>query len=421
MDTASQVDTGVDTNTATDTVVETPTETVDTTWSDWIFGDYASSTDSDSIIDSDSDFEICEAVTVEFEQILARAVILLDKSGSMGTSNVGGVSLWELATNAVEDIVTGYENDISFGFDTFPRDNSSAIYEQILMDVAPLNADPILAEMSTLSANGGTPLLESIKQYVSQYTYYSLATDTDSDTTLDTDTNTDTGVDPNQCPFACSSICDTITGLPVGGTCNGIGEQCCDLRPQYSLPENAVWRKYAPIFMDGTGQSYLIVISDGEDYSATPEILGEFARIMLQQYGIRSIAIGFGAGASEEQLNAIAANGGTPFTTFLDAADGAELTTALNSIAQVVAVSCDFDLGSFDEDVVDYDKVIVTFDGEMVPRNDSDCAGNQGWSWRDASRTAIHLCDFACSDLQKQNVENLEIEIACHEGDVIVE
>ena len=454
-DTNTSIDTVTDTATIGDTDRDTATDTappVDTSteWNDWIFGDYSKCTDSGDDTDSDT-FDVCEAVEMEFERILTRAVILLDKSGSMGSGSYDTdselVTNWDLATNAVRNIVTNYDSDVSFGLDVFPREPYD-IMDTILMDIAPANGSAILSELDNLSAGGGTPLLESIRQYVRQYTYYTQDVDTDTITSIDTnpfagtdpfadtslhsDTNTatdtdsdsDTAIDTSsdQCQYACTTICQSLTGVSVNGTCEAAGAECCNLRPTtVTLPDDYAWHKYAPNFMDGQGESYLIVISDGEDYSATPEILGEYARILLEQYGIKSIAIGFGNGASEEQLNAIASNGGTSFTEFLKAEDGAALNAALNSIAEVVAVSCDFELGTLNQDDVNLERVIITFDGETIPRSDSACASGVGWMWKDTSQTTIQLCDQACNDLQNGSVENMEIQIACSDDDIVVE
>ncbi len=134
---------------------------------------------------------------------------------------------------------------------------------------------------------------------------------------------------------------------------------------------------------------------------------------------IKTIVIGFGADAYPEQLDAIAAQGGTEFTSYIDASNEAALDAAMQSTTGTIAIGCSFDIGEQDTDEVDLDLVNLRFDGEPIPRDD-DCAAGQGWKWRDSSRTTIELCDEACNTLKSGSVSAVTGEIACSLEDVVV-
>ena len=142
---------------------------------------------------------------------------------------------------------------------------------------------------------------------------------------------------------------------------------------------------------------------------------------IVEKTGISVFAIGFGDGVDADQLNAIAQNGGTDFTTYFDAADGTALETALNTIGESVHVSCSFEIGTFDNKKVDLNLVNIYFDGTGVPRNDN-CAveGGEGWTWTDDTRTAFEFCENTCDALQSGDAEDLSIEIMCSEEQIIV-
>jgi hypothetical protein len=127
--------------------------------------------------------------------------------------------------------------------------------------------------------------------------------------------------------------------------------------------------------------------------------------------------VGFGDGADPTQLNAIAAAGGTQFDTYLPAEDGDELDTALQTIAATVVISCQFQTGTFDEDDVNLDKVVITLDEDAIPRDD-DCKSGTGWTWTTPDRNAIRFCEKACSALESSDIETINMYLACPEDDV---
>ncbi|MBN2525192.1 MAG: VWA domain-containing protein [Deltaproteobacteria bacterium] len=303
------------------------------------------------------DFVACETLTTELNRVATRVMLLEDKSQSMREDNK-----WTLAMGAIQEMVTAYDSEISFGLDLFARPggrsgggngSSCAVGESVVHDVALNNGTVITNELSQWEPGDATPLLLAMQNY------------TDS--------------------------------------------------------------AYAPAFSAGGG-SYLVIISDGQDScgpegvydqqgGATAQELAAVTSTLRNDEGIKTIVIGFGEGADPDQLNAIAAAGGTPFTQYLSADNGDELKSALSQIAETVVVSCDFKLGTFQSDNVDYNRVVVTFDGKAIPRDDN-CAKNRGWTFSDSSHTAIEFCQAACATLEDGDVSGVKVQLACSDEDV---
>ena len=309
----------------------------------------------------DSDFLVCETFSTGLESIATRVVILEDRSLSMNNNNK-----WQLAKDAIQSMVTKFEREIAFGLDLFsvnagtPAFNPIAgmcrVGQSVLLDVDLSNANRILQILNNHSPGNATPLLLAIQNF--------------------------------------------------------------------TKPE------YAPTFMDGLAQSYLVIISDGMDTCGANGVFNEAAGANAQQLatvaenlknnqGVKTIVIGFGEGADPEQLDAIAAAGGTRFKEHFNAADGEELAKALQTIAQTVVVSCEFNLGDIDRSQLNLDLVNVSFDGVAVPRDD-DCAKGTGWTWMDNEKTSIQFCNKACKKLESESVDEVKLQIACSAEDVNV-
>jgi hypothetical protein len=274
---------------------------------------------------------------------------------------VSGTTKWEAAVSAISTMVSAFDDEIQLGLDLFnvgTEYNDCTIAEEVLTDVAPLNGETIvglLAAEENYPYRGATPLLAAMTSYT----------------------------------------------LPL----------------------------YAPIFQDGNGQSFLVVISDGRDtcglrgshFVGAPPVDAELTELtgdLRANHEINSIAIGFGDAIDEAELNAIAAFGGTEFTEYLDAQDGEQLQSVLNTIGESILVSCVYEIGAQDPDEVDLDLVNVRFDGVPVPRDDN-CAAATGWTWTDENRDTIQFCEAACTQLNA-SVSQITGEIACAEDDVII-
>jgi hypothetical protein len=307
---------------------------------------------------------VCGELNFEIEFVPPYLMILLDRSSSMGDDLESGGTKWGQAQPAIAHLVQTYGDRILFGFDAFPAPGSNCdVDDPILVDIV----DDFADNQSVATAMWGT------------------------------------SPDGGSTPLFC--------GLSI------LGEP-----------------SYAPRLNDQAANKYVVVVSDGADLCGEgccvpmpqgwppmppPECVAdetEFATLStsLRNVGIKSFVIGFddpsGENVSAEQLDAIAANGGTPFTSFLLASSQSQLEEAFDQIAAQV-VSCVFRLEDPGEDV-DHDEVNVYFDGVTVGF-DEGCANGAGWDWTDASHTAIQFCALACEELQTLTVDSVDVTFGC--------
>jgi hypothetical protein len=165
------------------------------------------------------------------------------------------------------------------------------------------------------------------------------------------------------------------------------------------------------------GSNYLVVISDGEDTcsSGSPASqLGDYTTQILDEHGIKSFAIGFGStsGGMASQLNAIASNGGTAYTSFLPAEDGAALEAALDDIASDV-LTCRYVI---DAVAPSADPELVNFyiNDEIVPY-DEDCTETtgSGWHWYDDAHTTVEFCGDYCALIKDGEADSISATFGC--------
>jgi Mg-chelatase subunit ChlD len=356
-DTDFHTDADIDTNSDSDSDVDTDTYVNSESDSDT---ENDPGTDSNTESGADSDFnDICVQFGFDVERVPTRVVISLDRSGTMADD-----FKWDQALSAIENLLANYESTIEFGLDLFSinvihdptGDNGCDVADVVNTDTSINNAEEIMSVLHSFSPGHATPLLMEIEKFK-------------------------------------------------------------DI-------------SYAPNFTAPGGEPYLLIVSDGRDSCGTESPdddlqgasgyqLTNAVSSIKNTENIKTIVIGFGSGANPDQLNAIAAAGGTEFTTYFDAQDGTALDAAMNSIAETVAVSCSYEIGEQDTDAVDLDLVNLRFDGQPVPRDDG-CAAGQGWRWKDDTRTTIELCDAACDTLKSGSVSTVTGEIACSIEDVVV-
>jgi hypothetical protein len=127
--------------------------------------------------------------------------------------------------------------------------------------------------------------------------------------------------------------------------------------------------------------------------------------------------VGFGQGADPDDLNAIASSGGTTVTKYIDAHDAKSLQQALDQIASTL-VSCSFQLGDLDEAQTDLDKTnLYSLDkdgNQTVIGWDQGCSKNKGgWTWTNANRTAIDLCEKTCQELKDGTIRGISATFGC--------
>lgn len=199
--------------------------------------------------------------------------------------------------------------------------------------------------------------------------------------------------------------------------------------PLYMAMSNFLDFSYAPVFSSGELDSYLVIVSDGKDTcghepddddDATAEDLGGMTRLLREQLGIMTIAIGFGTDSDPEQLNAIAQNGGTPFSNYIIATDGAALEQTFHEIA-AFSINCRFEIEvdqtEIDQDI-DYGLVNFYFDGALVGL-DRNCATGHGWDWV-VPGSEVVFCDQACDAVRVGAVAEVSARFGCETEPVIM-
>lgn len=95
------------------------------------------------------------------DQFLAEAVppnllIVLDKSGSMDNSGGGGMSKWEIAEGAINNLLTTYDGAIQFGLSLYPSNNSCGT-GTVNVDVGPTAGPMITTTLNNTNPGGSTP------------------------------------------------------------------------------------------------------------------------------------------------------------------------------------------------------------------------------------------------------------------------
>ncbi|MBN2497362.1 MAG: hypothetical protein JXR96_22415 [Deltaproteobacteria bacterium] len=170
-----------------------------------------------------------------------------------------------------------------------------------------------------------------------------------------------------------------------------------------------------PGFYAGDGRSFLVLITDGEDScfdtSETPDIpaiVAELARLasaLVDTRGIRLVPIGIGenTGNMADELDAIAAHGGTGYTSFFPVDQDGQLEAVLSVIAESFT-SCVFDADPPDG-IADPETVRIELGG-VEQAFDPGCA--DGWRWAaDSTPEAprIELCGAACQAVKGGQVE----------------
>lgn len=259
---------------------------------------------------------------------------------------------WEQAKAALINALEKFDADIEFGFDIFPTTEGCMVSAPVISDTAPENGQTLIDLINATQLSRSTPLYVGMEEY---------------------------------------------------------------LNPDYAVN-----------FLSQDVDSYLVVVSDGSDScgteeggnmgNVTPAQLAALTKQLLDEQKVMTFAIGFGTGASPDQLNAIAENGGTPFTTYIDAQNQTELEESFDQIASIV-VSCTYDIGEPDGNV-DMDEVNFYFDYDdgndpVVIPYDEDCAAGVGWTWMNDEKTQVLFCEEACEKLKTGEVKQITATYGC--------
>jgi MYXO-CTERM domain-containing protein len=93
----------------------------------------------------------------------ARVMVILDKSSSMVTGNIGAATKWDVAVQGLGEVLSAYEGRAEFGLMTYPRPAQCA---PGALEVAPAmnNRQAILGALSTPPPNAGnwTPMAQTL-------------------------------------------------------------------------------------------------------------------------------------------------------------------------------------------------------------------------------------------------------------------
>ncbi|MCP4599701.1 MAG: VWA domain-containing protein [Proteobacteria bacterium] len=211
-----------------------------------------------------------------------------------------------------------------------------------------------------------------------------------------------------------ATLATSIQGLPVpaGATplCSAIKRFNTNLFPNYAIN-----------FASKDADSYLLIVSDGDDTcggdnncgdgEASAQNLGDATAEVFAD-DIKTYIIGFGMDTSA-QLDAIAQAGGTGRDSFIPASNQQELQDALDAIVASVT-TCKYDVDH--PDGADLDKVNFYFDDVGIIYNE-DCsnpavANDEGWTWVDqTTKDAVRFCDGTCDKLE--NDTDVKVEFGC--------
>jgi hypothetical protein len=362
-----------------DTDVDTDTDT-----------DADGDTDGDTDADWDFDWDdTCDSQEFDISMQPVRVMFLLDQSSSMVESAWGGHSHWTELTAGLTALLTDPRNeDFYFGLDPFPdadMDYLVRCHDECCQD--PLCFARQMRRCMTMSLGCARQCATDLPPWVP------LARAPESGPRIIEYVNLD--VVPES--FGMTPIVDQM---------------------RYYLADHSA---DMPDFYSNDGNSYLVIVSDGDDTCEgdreDPEnvslIVSELTSVtsdIVDTWGIRSFAIGFGdtSGDMARELDAIAANGGTEFTTFFPVTEDGALQAAFDTIASSL-VSCFYEIDEPDA-TADPNQVNFYFDGEVVGY-DVTCAN--GWRWTDDSHQEVEFCGTACTRLMEGGVTTIEARFGC--------
>lgn len=309
--------------------------------------------EDDTYVNSDSDSYfpdgVCAEQDLDLELAGVKAMLLVDASSSMGNS-LFGEDKWTAARAAVETLVTDPEHDDTwFGLHAFP-------YNWLgLLPTCETQSKPAI----DLAQDSGTDILKWMK-------------------------NNHPGI---------VSLTPLLNSL------------------KYYQGANPT------LLHDSTTSNYLVLLSDGADNCYVPTGLQNYRKHNLltgitndleSVVGIKTIAVGFGDGVSQNELNAIAKNGGSTFDQFVAASDGPALKKAFEEIAKSIR-PCKYLLPPPDADW-DSTKVNFYFDDVLVER---DRTHANGWDWTRSDELEVEFFGLACEQIQNDSVENVNAKFGC--------
>jgi hypothetical protein len=337
-------------------------------------GDSGSNQSSNDNSQPDAAGPVCAEQEFMIKPKQATVMFLMDYSSSMVTSDSPGApSRWSQAVTAITTLLNSISNPyLSFGLDYFPDGSGNAPVNGMIADCGVKN--PVKRDCA---ANNQQNIINDLMN---------------------------------------------IPEPPGNG----------NMTPMWCAMNNFNTASYAPGCVSADVDPYLVVISDGSDtcgldcnctdtpdtcgnpeYGATVSDFSSLATTLCSN-SVKTFVISFGLGGSVDsyKLNAIASNGCTTMTAFLDATDGNELLDVFNKIINSIVV-CDYDVTQPDKTRADPDQVNIKFDNTTLRRSDYDCESSDGWQWTNSDHTRMHLCKQSCDQLKSGSVYKVKATFGC--------
>jgi Cys-rich repeat protein len=297
----------------------------------------------------------CGGFEFSIEAVPPNLLIMLDRSGSMDASVPNtNLNRWEVAKIAIEQVTTNFDDKIRFGLATYSAcTGSGCAAGTIVVPIADLNAAAINAFLATTVGVGSGD------------------------------------------------------GQNVNG--DGLIEYLCDSGdPETNTGTSLAAQIGNPVLQDPERDNSILLITDGaeSDECIDNGVNGTVAALNLfgQAIPVKTFAVGFG-GANLDEINSIAAAGGTQMGYLADMA--ADLEMALDQIANAVA-TCTFELDQIPPDAAE---IYVFFDKDPagVP-NDA----NDGWTY-DPMTNTVTFHGAACEAIKSGTVVDIDIVYGCNE------
>ncbi len=93
-----------------------------------------------------------------------RLMLVLDKSSSMQTGTIGGVTKWSIAVDALDAVATEYEDSIELGLTVFPNPNECSP-GTMLVEPATGNRGAIMGQLASAPPDAGnwTPMAQTLE------------------------------------------------------------------------------------------------------------------------------------------------------------------------------------------------------------------------------------------------------------------
>ena len=211
-----------------------------------------------------------------------RVFILLDQSGSMGGEE--GSTKWAQAREALAELMdTATGQPVEFGLGVFPTGDSCGTAAQLVYPIPEATVENVDDYFTSNSPSGSTPLYEALNWHLE-----------------DRSANLN---DPAYANFI----------LLVSDGSDTCWEDNC-------IAECGIFNVMCIINCENEAEQEVI------------RLLGESSARLRDEAEIRTFVIGFGSGVSDEELTAIAENGGTVLGDWLSASNVSELSAAFDTV-----------------------------------------------------------------------------------------